>query len=106
MPRRIEDIEAHKSSGNVFLDIGFPPHEAAMLLAKAHLIVALESVLKRRKLSQRQAAKLLKTDQSMISKLFSGRSQSASIDQLIKWLSLLGQSVEVGVRPTAGASSV
>jgi hypothetical protein len=35
------DIPVYKSSGNVFVDIGFTPAEAAELLAKSKLISAI-----------------------------------------------------------------
>lgn len=98
-------IQFEESSGNVFLDIGFPPEEAAMLLAKSGLILALEMIIEERKLSQRRLATLLRTDQPKLSKLLSGRSMGVSIDLLIKWLHLLGHSVELSVRPAAIAKA-
>ena len=89
-----------ESSGNVFLDIGFPPAEAAVLLAKAELVMALKRSIESRGLTQRVAARLLGTDQPTLSKVMSGRTASVTMDLLTKWLHALGQDVAVAVRPT------
>lgn len=89
----------------MFLDIGFPPEEAAVLLAKSKLILALEMIIEERKLSQRQVAATIKSDQPTISKLLSGHSMSVSIDQLVRWLKLLDHDVELNVRPRAESAA-
>ena len=45
----------HRSSGNVFEDIGFRPAEAAELTAKSVLITAIEETINKRKLTQKEA---------------------------------------------------
>jgi len=58
-------------------------------------------------LSQTRAAKVCHTDQPTLSKVLSGRSDSVSTDQLLRWLVQLGCTVEISVRcptaPRAGA---
>ena len=49
-------IPVHKSTGNVFRDIGFGPAEAAELTAKSMLITAIGETIQRRKITQREAA--------------------------------------------------
>jgi hypothetical protein len=49
------EIPVHKSSGNVFIDIGFTPAEAAEFTAKSRLITAIDETIKRRKLTQLEA---------------------------------------------------
>ena len=44
----------HRSSGNVFEDIGFTPAEAAELTAKSMLITAIVETIDKRKLTQRR----------------------------------------------------
>ena len=51
-------IPVHKSTGNVFRDIGFGPAEAAELTAKSMLITAIGETIQRRKITQREAADL------------------------------------------------
>ena len=48
-------------------------------------------------LSQTRAAKLCATDQPTLSKVLSGRSDSVSTDQLLRWLTHLGCRIEITV---------
>src|SRR3990170_4201147 len=92
-----DDIPATKSSGNVFLDLGFGEAEAAGKLAKAKLILELKRAMRARDLTQRQAAKLCGTDQPTLSKVLSGRMEAVTIDLLARWLNALGRTVEIKV---------
>jgi predicted XRE-type DNA-binding protein len=92
-------IRAEKSSGNVFADIGFSPTEAADLTAKSDLIIAIKDVVRARKLTQLETARLCGTDQPTLSKVFRGRMESVTIDRLASWLTALGQDVEIAVKP-------
>lgn len=91
-------IPVTKGSGNVFRDIGFEDAEAAELLAKAELISALARVIKSRGLTQKQAARLCRTDQPTLSKILRGRMESVTMDLLSRWLVALGRNVEIAVR--------
>jgi predicted XRE-type DNA-binding protein len=93
------EIPVHKSSGNVFADIGFTPAEAAELTAKSILISAIDETIKRRKLTQLEAARRCGTDQPTLSKVLRGRMESVTIDRLAAWLTSLGRTVEIRVRP-------
>lgn len=50
-------------------------------------------------LSQTQAAKCCGTDQPTLSKLLSGRSDSVSADQMLRWMVVLGCQIEINVYP-------
>src|SRR5271154_1799676 len=89
----------HKSSGNVFEDIGFTPAEAAELTAKSILITAIVETIDKRKLTQKEAAQRCGTDQPTLSKVLRGRMESVTIDRLTAWLTGLGRTVEIHVRP-------
>ena len=91
-------ISAQRSSGNVFRDMGFTPTEAAELSTKSSLIDAISETIKRRKLTQKEAAKICSTDQPTLSKVLSGRMESVTIDRLAAWLTALGRTVEIHVR--------
>ncbi|WP_424670345.1 helix-turn-helix domain-containing protein [Candidatus Binatus sp.] len=95
----VHEIPVHKSSGNVFADIGFTPVEAAELTAKSRLIGALDETIRRRRLTQLEAARRCGTDQPTLSKVLRGRMESVTIDRLTAWLTALGRTVEVRVRP-------
>ena len=93
-------IPIHKSTGNVFRDIGFTPAEAAELTAKSVLITAIGETIRRRRLTQREAARRCGTDQPTLSKVLRGRMESVTIDRLTAWLTALGRTVEIHVRPS------
>lgn len=89
-----------ESSGNVFADLGRPdPEERAY---KADLIMVLESIIKRRALTQVETAKLCGTDQGTLSKVLRGRVGLVSTDRLIRWIGCLGGSVRITVDDTPG----
>jgi len=88
-----------KRRGNVFADIGFTHAEAAELMAKSRLITAIGETIKRRKLTQSEAARRCGTDQPTLSKVMRGRMESVTIDRLTAWLIGLGRTVEIRVRP-------
>ena len=86
-------IPAHRSSGNVFRDMGFSASEAAELTAKSSLIDAIGETIEQRKLTQKEAAKLCDTDQPTLSKVLRGRMESVTIDRLAGWLTYPGRTV-------------
>ena len=85
----------HRSSGNVFRDAGFPPAEAAHLLIRADLMIEARKILKQRRLTQVQAAKVLDITQPRVSDLVRGRIELFSIDTLVDMLARLGVTVTV-----------
>jgi predicted XRE-type DNA-binding protein len=72
-----------RSSGNVFLDLGFSPEEAAILQMRADLMAKLRNVIKTRKLTQAKAAKILGVSQSRVSDLVTGKWEKFSLEMLI-----------------------
>jgi predicted XRE-type DNA-binding protein len=90
---------SHRGSGNVYADIGFSRDEAAELESKSALIDAIAETISRRKLTQRAAAEICSTDQPTLSKVLRGRMESVTIDRLAAWLTALGRTVEIRVRP-------
>jgi predicted XRE-type DNA-binding protein len=83
------------SSGNVFADIGVP--RAEEVLFKADLAIAIGDVVRRRRLTQGTAARIVGIDQPKVSALLSGDTRGFSADRLIKILTRLGQDVEIRV---------
>jgi len=93
-----------RSSGNVFVDIGFTPQEAEELTAKSALISAIDDTIRRRELTQIEAAKICGTDQPTLSKVLRGRVESITIDRLAGWLRALGRTVEIRIKPYSAKS--
>ena len=83
--------EITKGSGNVFADIGLPRPEEH--LEKAKLGCELIRIIKKRKLTQARAAKILGVDQAKISALMNGRFYGFSVSRLIKFLNAFGKHV-------------
>lgn len=65
---------------------------------RSDLRAILSHVLADAGLSQTRAAKVCFTDQPTLSKVLSGRSDSVSTDQLLRWLVQLGCRVEISVK--------
>ena len=86
-----------ESSGNVFADLGFPNSEQE--LVKAKLTVQIYQILKDRKLTQAEAARLVGTTQAQISALMRCRPVSVSVGRLMEFLTTLGKDIEVTVKP-------
>lgn len=86
-----------ESSGNVFADLGLP--NADERLAKAELTIKIAEILRRRRLTQVQAAAILGVDQPKVSALIRGRLAGFSIERLLRFLLLLGTDVSITIRP-------
>ena len=80
-----------KSSGNVFVDLGFDPAEAAVLQMRANLMSDLRLYIEKHKLTQSAAAKRLGIAQSRVSDLVRGKWDKFSLDMLITLAARAGQ---------------
>ena len=80
--------ESTRSSGNVFADLGFADPDEE--LAKAQLLMLVQQAVKRRRLSQAQAAALMGVERSKAAALLHGRGASFSSRELMRLLSRLG----------------
>ena len=85
------------SSGNVFADLNLPNPEEA--LAKAELARQIYGAIKKKKLTQKQAAVVLNIDQPKVSALVSGRLAGFSLERLFRFLNELGQDVTINIKP-------
>jgi len=84
-----------KSSGNVFVDLGFDPAEAAVLQMRANLMSDLRLYIEKQKLTQAEAAKRLGIAQSRVSDLVRGKWDKFSLEMLITLEARLGRTVRV-----------
>lgn len=92
-------IKYEESSGNVFADLDIENPEEA--LTKSELVRQIAKIIKKRKLTQKQAAEILGVDQPKISALIRGRLRSFSLERLIRFLNELGQDVSIMISPVA-----
>jgi predicted XRE-type DNA-binding protein len=72
-----------KSSGNVFIDLGFSKEEAAILQMRSELMVDLRKFIETKSLTQAQAAKIFGISQSRVSDLVRGLWEKFSLEMLI-----------------------
>jgi len=71
------------SSGNVFVDMGYPSEEAAILQMRADLMAKLRKLIKVKKYTQTKAAEILGVSQSRVSDLTRGKWEKFSLEMLI-----------------------
>jgi len=86
-----------KSSGNVFADLGFS--NAEEMETKAQLVSQINSILRKRKLTQKEAGEILGIAQARVSLLSRGGLSGFSIDRLLRFLNKLDREVEIIIKP-------
>lgn len=83
-------------TGNVYADLGYA--DADEMLIKAQLVTKIAEIIKRKGLTQTQAAELLGMPQPKLSNLLRGRFRGVSERRLMDCLTKLGRDVEIVVR--------
>ena len=96
------DNDITRGSDNVFEDLGFPDAPERQL--KTRLALAVNELLKARKLKQREIAELLDIPQPKVSALKNYRLDQFSVERLMAFLTRLNQDVEIMIRPRPSAS--
>lgn len=92
-----EKIEFEVSSDNIFADIGI--ENADEELTKAELASEIDHIIKKRKLTQAKAAVMMGINQPKVSALLRRKLSGFSVERLIHFLNLLGQDIDIVVRP-------
>jgi len=91
-------LPAHEiGSGNIFADLGLANAEDHQL--KAALVVQIARLMKARKLSQVEVAKLVGVKQPDLSKILRGHFHGFSVERLMRMLTAFNQDVEITTRP-------
>ena len=90
-------IEVVDGTTNVFADLGYP--DAVERQTKTRLALAINTLIKQRKLRQADAGKLLGIPQSKVSLLVNYRLGHFSVEKLIEFLTALDRDVEISIRP-------
>jgi predicted XRE-type DNA-binding protein len=105
-PPKPQETHVESGSGNVFADLGLPDADTHLL--KAELVFQLDAIVRQRRLTQREAARLLGLSQPDVSRLLRGRFRDYSVERLLKLLTTLDRDVEIVIRrrkPSGGAGA-
>jgi len=81
------------SSGNVFVDLGYSPDEAAILQMRADLMADFRKFIQAKRLTQTKAAEILRISQSRVSDLITGKWERFSLEMLITLATRAGMRV-------------
>jgi predicted XRE-type DNA-binding protein len=95
-------IEIETGSANVYADLGRA--DAAEMLVKAQLASKIGDIIKRRKLTQAQAAEILGVPQPKLSGLLRGQFRGISEAKMMDCLAKLGRDIRIVVGPARRAS--
>lgn len=93
MPRQPKSTP---SSGNIFADIGLPNADEHAL--KADIVIKLTKIIESKKLTQSQAAKLIRISQPDLSRLLRGQFDGFSMDRLLQAILLLGTDIDIRLK--------
>lgn len=93
-----------QGSTNVYADLGL--ENAEEMLVKAQLATKIGEIIKRRKLTQIQAAELLGMTQPKLSNLLRGQFRGISEAKMLECLTRLGRNVEIVVKTTGRSQSM
>ena len=92
----ITDTTIEIGTGSVYKDLGFKNHEE--FETKSDLVMEITKAIKRKKLTQTQAAKILGISQPKLSELLNGRFRGYSVERLMLFLNSLGKDVDIIVK--------
>ena len=95
---RWNDTSVTKSSGNVFLDLGFEPAEAEVMKLRAEVMIRTAQRLKEQGWTQAEAARQLGITQPRVSRLIKGKVEDFSLDMLLTLASRAGLHTEIRLK--------
>jgi predicted XRE-type DNA-binding protein len=93
-------VRVTPSTGNVFRDLGFSKEESEHLLVRADLLIQVQKTITSKRLTQAEAATMLRVTQPRVSDLLRGRIDLFSTDALIDMLARLGIGVRLLLKPS------
>lgn len=93
----IADTDIEITTESVYEQLGYKNHEE--MEAKAILVMEIGSAIKKKKLTQVMAAKILKITQPKLSALLNGHFRGYSVERLIHFLTELGKDIDIIIRP-------
>jgi predicted XRE-type DNA-binding protein len=94
--RIVNGISIELGSGNVYADLGYA--DSDVMLVKAQLAAQISGVIRRRALTQAQAAAILGLTQPKVSALLNGRFRGISEQRMFECLTRLGRDVQIVIK--------
>ena len=88
--------QVERGSGNVFADLDLPNPDTH--LVKADLVARIDDIIRKRGLTQAQAAHQLGLSQPDVSRLLRGRFRQYSVERLLRLLLALGRDVDIVIK--------
>jgi len=98
------DFDIEIGAGNVYADLG--RKDATAMLVKAQLASRIDAIIKDRKLTQTQAAKLVGLSQPKLSGLLRGQFRGVSETKMLDCLARLGRDIQIVVGPARRSREV
>lgn len=94
----IADTRAEISSEGIYADLGFKDYKE--METKADLVMEISNIIKKKKLTQKQAATKFGITQPKLSELLNGHFRGYSIERLMYFLGSLRNDIEIVIKPT------
>lgn len=102
MKRRVTNEEeltnerVEMSSESIYAELGYKNYEE--METKSNLVIEISKAIKRKKITQTQAADIFGISQPKLSELLNGRFRGYSVERLIHFLNEIGQDVDIVVK--------
>jgi predicted XRE-type DNA-binding protein len=94
--RKVKGVEVVMGTGNVYADLGYGDSDEMVI--KAQLVTKIAEIIKRKGLTQTEAAALLGMPQPKLSNLLRGQFRGVSERRLMDCLTRLGRDVQIVVK--------
>lgn len=95
---RLDDVKIVGGSGDIFADLGIQMDAKDRL--KIDIARHISNAIAHRKLTQKEVAAILETDQAKVSNITRGRLDGFTVDRLVNYLIVLGIDIDVRLSKT------
>ena len=92
------EVSVERGSRNVFADLDLPDADTHLL--KAELVSRLDDIIRQRRTTQAEAARVLGLSRPDLSRLLRGSFQEYSLERLLRFLMALGCDIDIVIRPS------
>ena len=101
MVKDIDDTAVKRGSVNVFADLGF--EDADVHLLKAGLVSCIDDIVRKRRITEAEAARQLGLSQLDMSRVLRGDFREHSLQSLLRLLTALGCDIDIVIRKSQSA---